>query len=119
MGLGKKELKKIHLHGEDQIDLSRVNIQMNHARARLMDCFLLRNCSREGCSLKEFLKSFEEDIIRRTLKLTHGNQRTAAYILGIKATTLNEKIKRLDITEAKDFRIYIEVSDILKRSRDI
>jgi transcriptional regulator with GAF, ATPase, and Fis domain len=40
---------------------------------------------------------FERELIEDTLRRVHGVQRRAARILGIKPTTLNEKIKRLGI----------------------
>jgi len=36
-------------------------------------------------------------LIRQALQRTHGNQRRAAQLLGVKVTTLNCKIKRLGI----------------------
>jgi transcriptional regulator with GAF, ATPase, and Fis domain len=40
---------------------------------------------------------FEREIISESLKRSGGVQRRAAELLGLKATTLNEKIKRLKI----------------------
>jgi len=40
---------------------------------------------------------FEIIMIKRALRKAKGNQRKAAQLLGIKATTLNSKIKRYDI----------------------
>ncbi len=42
--------------------------------------------------------AFETALIRDALVKTKGHQRAAAKLLGIKATTLNAKIKRLGIT---------------------
>ena len=54
---------------------------------------LLRN----GASLKEMVREFEKNLITSTLKKTDWNQKKAAHLLRVKATTLNEKLKRLDI----------------------
>jgi len=48
-------------------------------------------------SFYETIESFEREIILETLKSVNGIQRRAAALLGLKATTLNEKIKRLKI----------------------
>jgi transcriptional regulator with GAF, ATPase, and Fis domain len=52
------------------------------------------------CLLKE-LQRFEAEMIRCALIRAMGNQTKAAKLLGMKATTLNMKIKRykIDLTE--------------------
>ncbi len=47
--------------------------------------------------LSEEVQRYEVDLIRCALARTSGNQRRAASLLGIKATTLNSKIKRYNI----------------------
>ena len=47
--------------------------------------------------LQEEVQRFESELIRQALQRTHGNQRRAAKLLGVKVTTLNCKIKRLGI----------------------
>jgi DNA-binding NtrC family response regulator len=47
--------------------------------------------------LKEFIEDLEKCIILSTLSKVGGNQKKAARVLGIKYTTLNEKIKRYNI----------------------
>lgn len=48
-------------------------------------------------TLKKFMKIMERNIILRALAKTDGDQKKAAEILGLKYTTLNEKIKRYQI----------------------
>jgi DNA-binding NtrC family response regulator len=48
-------------------------------------------------SFYETMDRFEREIITESLKRANGVQRRAATLLGLKATTLNEKIKRLKI----------------------
>lgn len=57
-------------------------------------------CKKETLPLKEFIMTLEKCIILRTLSKFNGNQKEAAKFLGIKYTTLNEKIKKYRI----DFR---------------
>ena len=47
--------------------------------------------------LQEEVQRYESELIRQALQRTHGNQRRAAKLLGVKVTTLNCKIKRLGI----------------------
>ena len=47
--------------------------------------------------LQEEVQRYERELIRQALQRTHGNQRRAAKLLGVKVTTLNCKIKRLGI----------------------
>jgi DNA-binding NtrC family response regulator len=56
----------------------------------------------EGISLKDVIASFERRLIETTLATTHGVQKEAARLLGLKPTTLNEMIKRHSILLPKD-----------------
>ncbi len=56
--------------------------------------YLKENVSHEKTSLKSFITSIERKIIYTTLEVTQGNQKNAAKILGLGATTLNEKLKK-------------------------
>ncbi|MGQ9471888.1 MAG: helix-turn-helix domain-containing protein [Candidatus Aminicenantales bacterium] len=47
--------------------------------------------------LKKLMQEVERGIILRILEKTGGNQRHAAKVLGLKYTTLNEKVKRYKI----------------------
>lgn len=53
--------------------------------------------TKSSMRLSEEVQRFEVDLIRCALARTSGNQRRAARLLGIKATTLNSKIKRYNI----------------------
>jgi DNA-binding NtrC family response regulator len=52
-----------------------------------------------GIDLHEILAQYERHLIRAALKRSSGVQKRAAVLLGLKPTTLNEKIKRLGLTE--------------------
>jgi DNA-binding NtrC family response regulator len=52
--------------------------------------------------LQEQVQRYETELIREALQRTHGNQRRAARLLGVKVTTLNCKIKRLGIQLAHE-----------------
>ncbi len=53
----------------------------------------------EGISLKEKVGNFEKAIILEALDKTAGNQKKAARLLSVNATTLSEKLKRLKIKD--------------------
>jgi len=48
-------------------------------------------------SYEQTVARFERELIEETLRKTQGVQRRAARALGLKPTTLNEKIKRLGV----------------------
>jgi transcriptional regulator with GAF, ATPase, and Fis domain len=45
-------------------------------------------------NLRDEVRRFEINLIQRALTRTHGSQVEAARVLGLKATTLNAKMKR-------------------------
>lgn len=47
--------------------------------------------------LKTLIEDYEKTLIREALEATGGNQRQAAFALGILPTTLHEKLKRLGL----------------------
>ena len=48
--------------------------------------------------LSDEVRRFEVELIRKALQKANGNQSQAAELLGLKRTTLNEKVKRYGIT---------------------
>lgn len=59
------------------------------------DKILLENGSFD---LNERVQEFEVKLIRAALLKTRGNQRRAAFLLGVKVTTLHNKIKTRGIS---------------------
>jgi len=51
----------------------------------------------DGKSLHDEVRDFEIELINSALARTHGHQRKAAGLLGLKVTTLNAKLKRYNI----------------------
>jgi DNA-binding NtrC family response regulator len=51
----------------------------------------------DGIDLDDEVNRFETELIRRALVRTHGNQKRASALLGLKPTTLNTKIKKFGI----------------------
>jgi two-component system response regulator PilR (NtrC family) len=69
----------------------------------------------EGISLRDVISNFERRLIESTLESTGGVQKEAARLLGLKATTLNEMIKRHNIQLPRDRRIGRETDETLEK----
>ena len=52
----------------------------------------------EGLSLKDAVSQYERTMILQSLELAGGVQKKAAELLQVKPSTLNEMMKRLDIS---------------------
>jgi DNA-binding NtrC family response regulator len=60
----------------------------------MVSAYLGVNLNFRHVPLKEFLDDFERNILLTCLRLTHGNQRNAAALLGLKPTALFEKMRK-------------------------
>lgn len=58
-------------------------------------------------NLQDEVREFEIELINTALSKTHGHQRQAAKLLGLKVTTLNAKMKRYNIMS----RFYLPLSE--------
>jgi len=65
-------------------------------KKELFSLFIEFFCQQPLC-LRELIEDLEKGLILNTLSKVGGNQKEAARALGIKYTTLNEKIKRYNI----------------------
>jgi transcriptional regulator with GAF, ATPase, and Fis domain len=63
----------------------------------LLSLFLERVCINESVPLGVLMNTVERSIIIRTLAIVDGCQKDAAKVLGLKYTTLNEKVKKYKI----------------------
>ncbi len=63
--------------------------------------YLQKNITQENIALKHFISDLERKIILFTLGLTNGNQKNASRILGIKETSLCEKIKKYNLRKIR------------------
>jgi DNA-binding NtrC family response regulator len=59
----------------------------------------------QGRTLRDLLDAYERDLIVSALEATGGNQRQAAFRLGLLPTTLHEKLKRLGLRPAPAGRV--------------
>lgn len=60
-----------------------------------------------GLNLREEVQGFEKHLIQKALTQTGGHQTRAAKLLGVSITTLNSKIKRLNIAPNLQFETSI------------
>jgi len=86
------------------ISISEASIDLIKSKETLINSYLICNCMKESIPLKEFISKLEEELIKRSLFIANGNQRTAASILSIKPTTLNEKIKKFGIEKVTELK---------------
>ena len=54
-----------------------------------------------GPTLKDLMDAYESTLIGAALAATRGNQRQAAFRLGVLPTTLHEKMKRLGMVNGR------------------
>ncbi len=73
-------------------------------RQELMDLFIEYFCKENPIYLKRLMNGVEKCIILKVLTRVNGNQKEAARILGIKYTTLNQKVKKYGIRFQKGIR---------------
>jgi len=81
-----------------QIDIGDLPPEIQEARETAVSVALATGVSlpEEGMDLDAFISGIERDLIRRSLERTNGNKGQAARLLGLKRTTLVEKLKRLE-----------------------
>ena len=63
----------------------------------LSNFFLESIQTERSVPLKQFIDGIEKTIITRILDEVYNNQKVAATVMGIKPTTLNEKVKKYNI----------------------
>jgi DNA-binding NtrC family response regulator len=61
-------------------------------------------------NLKSLVSQYERQLIESALEAAAGNQRRAAYALGVLPTTLHEKMKRLGLLQREGFDGYGEAA---------
>lgn len=71
--------------------------------------YMVTNLNYKTIPLKEFMDDCERKILFSSLHLTHGNQKNAADLLGLKPTALFEKMRKHGINGRK-----IKLSEKLK-----
>ena len=65
--------------------------------------------------MKMFIKNIEKEMIIYALKLANGNQKVASFILGVKPSTLNEKMKTLQINQFRKTNKRLTKNQVLEQ----
>ncbi len=66
-------------------------------RKEVFELFVEYFCVHQKVPFKDLICTVEKSLILRALSECNGNQKSAAKYLGMKYTTLNEKLKRYNI----------------------
>src|SRR5262249_38667532 len=84
--------------GRAQIDVGDLPPEIQEARDGSLSAAVASGVSlpEDGMNLDLFIAGIERDLIHRSLERTGGNKGEAARLLGLKRTTLVEKLKRLE-----------------------
>lgn len=82
---------------DHNLSLIRALVNTLHIEIETLDSNGSDELSDEPVDLSEKVREYEAKLIRSALVKTGGNQRRAAYLLQLKASTLNAKIKQLGI----------------------
>lgn len=90
---------------------------LERMKESLASAFLAANLDIQNLPLKAFLDSFEKNILLACLRLTQGNQRDAAALLGLKPTALFEKMRKHGIRSQRG-RLPGEAWDLLANGCD-
>lgn len=97
-----------HLNKKQKLSTSDQNPEMeflfnhfNMAKKTLAKSYIIMNCSKTSMPLKQLMNNLEKLIIDSALHVSCGSQKKAAVILGVKQTSLCEKIKKLKIEKNK------------------
>jgi DNA-binding NtrC family response regulator len=77
-----------------QIDVGDLSTEIQQAQEPVMLSAV--TLPEEGVDLDRFISDIERDLIQRSLERAGGNKGAAARLLGLKRTTLVERLKRLD-----------------------
>ena len=81
--------------GRSQIDVGDLPTEIQQAEELVLTSAAVA-LPDDGLNLDRVISNIERDLIRRSLEWTGGNKGAAAKLLGLKRTTLVEKLKRLD-----------------------
>jgi len=80
--------------GRAQIDVTDLPVEIQQAEETPLSSAV--TLPEDGIDLDRFIADVERDLIQRSLERTGGNKGAAAKLLGLKRTTLVEKLKRLE-----------------------
>lgn len=66
-------------------------------KREVLTLFIEYFCIKQRVPLRDFMNHLEKSILMRALSRFNGNQKEAAKFLGVKHTTINQKVKKYNI----------------------
>lgn len=98
---------------KNKLDPAEIERNLEKSRENLIRNYMVMNFADQIRPLGEFIDKLEKDIIKYALLISEGNQKKAAFLLGINPPTLCEKMKKYKIKLSKlggdtDFLISLE-----------
>lgn len=93
-----KEEKKT---SQDMLDHVKIEKNLERAKENCIKNYLIMNFAVQTIPLSKFLSEFEKDLINYALLISELNQKKAAFLLGLKTSTLCEKMKKFNIKPKK------------------
>jgi len=109
MDMLKKEQDGNFSRANNGINTLHENIKRNCEQ--MIKNYLFLNSLNRGLPLKSFINNLERNLIDLALSMTKGNQKDVSLILGIKESTLCEKIKRYKIPKQRTSIDYLQYVD--------
>jgi len=103
-GINRNEVEDFFI---DYSNIAGLSFGEERFRSNLFRLFIEYFCMSRTHSLRELVGNLEKSIIIRALAKFSGNQKDAARFLGVKYTTLNEKVKKYNICFRKEPYKYI------------
>jgi len=91
-------MRRLELLTIDRISPGYLDEWKERARSwEALNVFIEQFCMKQRIPLPELINILEKTILIKVLSSFNGNQKDAAKFLGIKYTTLNEKVKKYNI----------------------
>ncbi len=97
----RKDQKPLNVKFAQQVFVDEIKNLDNHYGEVFFNAFIDYFFLRRRKSLREVQDILEKAILIKVLSYVNGNQKDVANFLGIKYTTLNEKIKKYNIKFSK------------------
>jgi DNA-binding NtrC family response regulator len=96
-------MRRLELLTIDRISPGYLDEWRERARSwEVLNVFIEQFCMKQKIPLPELVSILEKTILIKVLSSFNGNQKDTAKFLGIKYTTLNEKIKKYNIKFLKN-----------------
>jgi DNA-binding NtrC family response regulator len=86
------------------LDPEAIDNKLDEARDNLKKSYMVKNFADQILPLGDFMDKLEAEIIEYALLISEMNQKKTAFLLGLNAPTLCEKMKKYNIKPTKSGR---------------